>query len=64
MSHKRTVAYLDKLGEKHDAAVHSWRQSILKAKEVLPKVLLQVSTVFIKYVYAAHEGTVLYVNDA
>ena len=38
LSHKRTVTYLDKLGEKHDASVHGWRQSILEAKTVGPQV--------------------------
>ena len=38
LSHKRTVAYLDKLGEKHDTLVHGWKQSILEAKTAEPQV--------------------------
>ena len=45
LSHKRTVAYLDKLGEKHDALVHGWKQSILEARVVEPQVR-SVATIY------------------
>ena len=36
-SHKRTIAYLDKVGENHDGAVLEWRKSILKSKSLVCK---------------------------
>ena len=35
MSHKRTIAYLEKVGETYDAPVCEWRASLLKTIPVM-----------------------------
>ena len=44
LSHKRTVAYMDRLGENHDRAVLEWRQSVLEQKSLPLQVVITLLT--------------------